>query len=169
MTVKITRTEHDARSLRLLSSQEKSGEKLRRLLGLALILDGVDRESAARQCGMQRQTLRDWVHRYNAEGIAGLSDRAHGGGVKRFLSASQDAAIVEWVKAGPDLKQDGVVRWRRADLGQRIAREFDIKLHERSVGKLLHRLGMAHVSTRPRHPKADVEAQLAHKKTLPAW
>ena len=30
--------------------------------------DGVSREEAARQAGMDRQTLRDWVVRYNAEG-----------------------------------------------------------------------------------------------------
>jgi transposase-like protein len=30
---------------------------------------------AARNCGMDRQTLRDWVHRYNAGGLRGLSNR----------------------------------------------------------------------------------------------
>jgi transposase len=35
----------------------------------------MDRASAARLAGMDRQTLRGWVHRYNAEGIAGLSNR----------------------------------------------------------------------------------------------
>lgn len=168
MTIKIERMDHDAGSLRFLASRERSGPVSRRLLGLALILEGADRTSAARQSGMDRQTLCDWVHRYNAAGVGGLSDRAHGGGTKPSLSAAQGAAVVQWVIAGPDREQDGVVRWRRVDLGRRIAREFGVTLHERSVGKLLHRLGMAHISTRPRHPKADPEAQLAHKKTLPA-
>ena len=44
----------------------------RRILALALMLDGVDRKTAAETCGMDRQTLRDWVHRYNAAGLAGL-------------------------------------------------------------------------------------------------
>jgi len=35
------------------------------------VLDGLDRKMAAETCGMNRQTLRDWVHRYNAEGLAG--------------------------------------------------------------------------------------------------
>lgn len=168
MTIKIERTEHDASSLRFLASRERSGPVSRRLLGLALILEGVDRTSAARQSGMDRQTLCDWVHRYNALGVTGLSDRPHGGGSKPSLSTAQEAAVVEWVIAGPERTTDGVVRWRRIDLGRRIAREFGVTLHERSVGKILHRLGMAHVSTRPRHPKADPEAQLAHKKTSPA-
>src|SRR3712207_7077118 len=45
------------------------------MLAIALVLEGRPRGEAAAQCGMDRQALRDWVHRYNAEGIAGLSDR----------------------------------------------------------------------------------------------
>ena len=62
-----------------------------------------------------------------------------------------------------------MVRWRRSDLGQKIARTFGVHLHERSVGKLLHRLGFRHLSVRPRHPQADSLAHEAHKKTLPHW
>jgi transposase len=51
-----------------------------RLLGLANALDGIDRGQAARQAGMDRQTLRDWVIRFNAEGVAGLRDRPKSGG-----------------------------------------------------------------------------------------
>jgi transposase len=39
-----------------------------------MVLDGSDRKSAAETCGMDRQTLRDWVHRYNADGLGGLHD-----------------------------------------------------------------------------------------------
>jgi transposase len=39
------------------------------MLAIALVLEGVDRATAAETCGMDRQTLRDWVHRYNAEGL----------------------------------------------------------------------------------------------------
>lgn len=165
MTIAINHLEHDAGSLRWHASRSHSGSMSRRLLALALLLEGQDRESAARQCGMTRQTLRDWVHRYNAEGIAGLADRAHGGGAQRALSASQEALVAAWVESGPDMAKDGVVRWRRADLGRVIEREFGVALHERSVGKILHRLGFSHVSVRPRHPLADLEAQEAHKKT----
>ena len=60
-----------------------------------------------------------------------------------------------------------MVRWRRGDLSRKIARMFGVHLHERSVGKLLHRLGFRHLSVRPRHPQADSSAQQAHKKTVP--
>jgi transposase-like protein len=51
------------------------GKAARRILALALVLEGNSRSEAAQQCGMDRQTLRDWVPRYNQEGLAGLSDR----------------------------------------------------------------------------------------------
>ena len=51
------------------------------------------------------------------------------------------------------------MRWRCVDIQARIARLFDVTFHERSVGRLLHRLRFSHISTRPRHPKADLAAQ----------
>jgi transposase len=117
---------------------------------------------------MDRQTLCDGVHRYNAEGLAGLPDR-HGGGPARKLSAAQEAQVSAWVRSGPDLAADGVVRWRRAALQAKIAKQFGVERHERSVGKLLHRQGFRRMSVRPRHPAADAEAQEAHKKTSPSW
>ena len=68
----ITRTEHTAAELRVLACKSTDGEQIRRLLALALVLEGRPRTEAAEQNGMDRQTLRDWVHRYNAEGIDGL-------------------------------------------------------------------------------------------------
>src|SRR3977135_121515 len=64
----------DLTALELLkaASGEKDSSAARRILALALVLDGVDRKTAAETCGMDRQTLRDWVHRYNAAGLAGL-------------------------------------------------------------------------------------------------
>ena len=79
------------------------------LLALALVLDGRKREDAARLAGMDRQALRDWVHRYDVSGIAGLADR-HGGGVAPRLSAGQAAEVVGWMQVGPDVAVDKVVR-----------------------------------------------------------
>jgi transposase len=115
---------------------------------------------------MDRQTLRDWMHRYNAEGLAGLSNR-RGAAPARRLDPRQVAELVSWLEAGPDRKEDGVVRWRRQDLRRRIAARFGVELHERTVGKYLASLGYRRLSVRPHHPKADPEAQAAFKKTLP--
>jgi transposase len=64
----ITRTEHSAADLRVIASKRRDGAQVRRLLALALVLDGQSRTEAAARTSMDRQTLRDWVHRYNAEG-----------------------------------------------------------------------------------------------------
>jgi transposase len=160
MTVAITRTEHTATTLRRHAACSSDVSVARRLLALALVLDGHKRADAARSTGMDRQTLRDWVHRYNTDGLAGLGDR-HGGGAQPRLSPEQEAEVADWIRRGPDVEVDGVVRWRCIDIQVRIAREWGVALHERSVGKLLHRLRFARVSTRPRHPKADVVAQVS--------
>jgi transposase len=160
--VAITRTDHSADDVRRAAAATSDAPAARRMLAIALVLEGQPRGVAARSCGMDRQTLRDWVHRYNADGLAGLSDR-HGGGPARKLSAEQEAKVSQWVRTGPELAKHGVVRWRRADLKAEIAKEFGVDLHERSVGKLLHRQGFCRISVRPRHPSADTEAQQAHK------
>ncbi|MDP4023095.1 helix-turn-helix domain-containing protein, partial [Methylobacterium sp. NEAU 140] len=63
--IAITRTDLSAEGLRAAASKAPSIPAARRMLALALVLEGADRTTAARACGMDRQTLRDWVHRYN--------------------------------------------------------------------------------------------------------
>lgn len=166
--VAITRLELSSTELRRRAVRFGDPDVARRLLALALVLEGRSREDAARSCGMDRQTLRDWVHRYNAQGVAGLRDRK-APGAKSKLLAEQEAEVASWVRSGPDLAEDGVVRWRRRDLARKIERRFGVVLAERSVGGLLRRLGFRRLSVRPQHPRQDAEALEAHKKTLPLW
>lgn len=77
--IAITDLRYSSSDFRLLASKTKDGEVVRRLLGLALVLEGRSRTEAAQMSGMDRQTLRDWVHRYNAEGLSGLSSRVSSG------------------------------------------------------------------------------------------
>lgn len=162
--VEITRRDVTPAELRAAAGRAKDGRLARRMLAIALVLEGADRKSAAESCGMDRQTLRDWVHRYNAAGLAGLANRV-GGGRKPRLSPEQKAELAVWIEAGPDPETDGVVRWRCADLRRRIEAEFGVVLHERSVGKQLAALGYRRLSVRPQHPRADPAAQAAFKKT----
>jgi len=164
--VRITRRDLTAKDLRAAAGREKDGSAARRMLALAMVLDGVDRKSAAESCGMDRQTLRDWVHRYNAEGLGGLHDLKTPGPTPK-LTAEQQAELARLVEAGPDPAHHGVVRWRRVDLRDELERRFGVALHERSVGKVLAKLGYRRLSVRPRHPQADEEAQEAFKKTSP--
>ncbi len=168
MAVKITRTDYGAEELRREAGRARTPAAARRMLAIALLLEDVSRRDAARQCGMDRQTLRDWVHRFNAEGLEGLYDRHRPGPAPR-LTPEQEADLGRIVRDGPDLERDGVVRWRRVDLQAVIEERFEVAYHERTVSKVLHRLGFSHVSTRARHPKADEERQEAFKKTSPSW
>ena len=65
------RTDFSASELRRLAAATKNANQSRRLLSLAAILDGMSRTEAARIGGMDRQTLRDWVHRFNERGPEG--------------------------------------------------------------------------------------------------
>src|ERR1051325_9343722 len=138
------------------------------MLALALVLEGRSRAEAARAAGMDRQTLRDWVHRYNAEGLAGLSDRRRPG-PRPQLTPEQEAELATAVEQGPDPDRDGVVRWRRVDLQALIETRFAVRPHERSVGKVLRRLGFTRLSVRPEQPKADEAAREAFEKASPRW
>ena len=165
--IKITRQDLDAAGLRRAAGRSRDAAASRRMLALALVLDGASRTDAAQAAGMDRQTLRDWVHRYNEQGLAGLSDRHGDVGPKRLLSPEQEAAVAEWVRRGPDVAEHGVVRWRRADLAHAIQARFGVTLAERTVGTVLRRLGFRRLVARPRHPGHDAEAQASFGATSP--
>jgi len=164
MAVEITRTELSVLEAQTAASKADDAKAARRMLALALVLEGVDRKTSAGTCGMDRQTLRDWVHRYNAEGLAGLPDRRSAGPLP-LLNPDQKAELAQMVREGPDLGTDGVVRWRRVDLKCRIEARFGVVMHERTVGKQLAALGFRRLSVGPQDPKSDPEAQEAFKKT----
>ena len=164
--IRIIRDDHTAEQLRLAASRCKNSGASRRMLALAMILDGQSRAAAAQAAGMDRQTLRDWVHRYNERGLDGLAN-GWGGGRKALLDARQTERLAELVRQGPDPAEHGVVRWRRVDLARVLQAEFGVSVAERTVGTLLRRLGFRRISARPQHPKQDLAAQEAHKKTLP--
>ena len=116
-----------AEELRKLARREKNGRVSSRIFALANVLEGMSRDAAARHAGMTRQTLCDWVHRYNHEGVAGLKDRAKGR-PQRLLTPEQEAQFKEIVAKGPELP---LVRWRCADLEAVIKNLIRISLRHR--------------------------------------
>jgi transposase len=163
----LMRTDYSAAELRRLARASEDARQSSRLLSLAAVRDGMSRADAARIGGMDRQTLRDWVHRFNAAGPDGLRDSWSSGPQAR-LSPEQLAELAEVVETGPDPAVDGVVRWRRIDLKKVIEERFGVAYHERHVSTLLKRLGFSHVSARPRHPAQDAKIVEAFKKTFHA-
>jgi transposase len=164
----ITRTEHTSAELRALSGKCPDGAQIRRLLALALVMDGRPRSEAAALGGMDRQTLRDWVHRYNATGVEGLKSRRAPGRAPA-LSEQQKAEFRELVVRGPDPATDNVVCWRCVDLRAIVARRFSVDVHVHTIGKWLNQLGLTRLQPRPFHPKKDAAAEVAFKKTSSAW
>lgn len=166
--VKITRGDFTAADLRAVSAKCADGAQVRRLLALALVLEGRSRTEAATLNGMDRQTLSDWVHRFNAEGIDGLKSRKSPGR-EPFLTAAQKAELRELVIQGPDPAVHKVVRWRCADLRAEVTRRWSVEVHESTIGAWLGELGLTRLQPRPVHPKKEAEAEIRFKKTLPAW
>lgn len=120
MALAITRTDLSAEDLRGQARRAQDGDQACRLVALALVLEGACRMAAARAGGMDRQTLRDWVIRYNEAGVDGLRDRPRSGRRPR-LNAEQLAELARLVEEGPDVAVHGAAsifkpRSRRASL-----------------------------------------------------
>jgi putative transposase len=163
------RTDYTSKELRRLAARVKDAAQARRLLAIAAVLDGNSRAEAAKIGGMDRQTLRDWVIRFNEQGPGGLVNKPSPGGPSK-LSDTHKAFLVRIVEEGPLPAIHGVVRWRACDLIMRLHEEFGISVSDDTVYRALKELGFSHVSARPRAYKQAPEEIDAFKKTSPpAW
>ena len=161
--VKITRTDRTTEELRGLAAKSNDGSQVRWFLALTLILEGHARASAASLSGMDRQTLRDWVHRYNEQSVAGLRS-TRSGGHPATLTPEQMAEPKALTIAGPDPEIAKVVRWRCVDLREEVARRFSVTVTEGTIGKWLRKMNLTRLQPRPFHPKKDAAAEEAFKK-----
>ncbi len=151
--------------LRRLAVVAKNAPQARRLLALAAVCAGMTREAAAEIGGMDRQTLRDWVHRFNEQGVEGLTNVKPTGRRPRLSEAQLDD-LRQLVEAGPDPHRDGVVRWRCVDLKRVLSQRHGVDLSEVRLGRILKQLGFSHISARPQHPAQDPEAIATFKKSF---
>jgi putative transposase len=150
--------------LRKLAKSEPDVRICRRLLGIANALDGMSRAEAAKCAGMDRQTLRDWVIRYNAHGVAGLSDNWNGGRPP-MLTLDEQAELLAIVMAGPDPEKDGFCAFTRDDLVAIVKKKFGKSMHPASMGRVLRRLDLSRQKARPTHPMKNPAAAAAFKKS----
>jgi transposase len=151
-------------ALRKLAKEETDARVTRRILAIANALSGMNRAEAASSAGMDRQTLRDWVIRYNAHGLAGLADRWNGGRPP-MLDEAEAAELLEIVLNGPDPDKDGFCAFTRDDLVAIAKKRFGKSMHATSMGRLLRRLGLSRQKPRPSHPLKDPAAEAAFKKS----
>ena len=150
--------------LRKLAKAEEDGRVARRLLAIANALDGMDRKAAAETAGMDRQTLRDWVIRYNEHGIDGLLD-CWGRGRPPRLAPDEQAELYAIVLAGPDPEKDGICAYTREDLVRICEQRFGKTMHCATMGRLLRSMGLSRQKARPSHPRKDPASQEAFKKS----
>ena len=163
------RTDYTAGEVRRFAKRAKDAAQARRLLAIAAVLEGASREDAAKLGGMDRQTLRDWVIRFNERGPEGLINIASPGAPGK-LDDEHKAFLARLVEEGPIPAVHGVVRWRACDLIMQLQEEFGLSVSDDTVYRALKDLGFSHVSARPKAYKQDPEAMDAFKKTLPhAW
>ena len=163
------RTDYTAGEVRRFAKRAKDAAQARRLLAIAAVLEGASREEAAKLGGMDRQTLRDWVIRFNEQGPEGLINIASPGAPGK-LDDEHKAFLARLVEEGPIPAVHGVVRWRACDLIMQLQEEFGLSVSDDTVYRALKDLGFSHVSARPKAYKQDPEAMDAFKKTLPhAW
>ena len=152
--------------LRKLAKAAEDARVARRMLAIANALDGMSRKAAAEAAGMDRQTLRDWVIRYNEDGIDGLLDR-WGSGRPPRLEPDELAELYAIVMAGPDPEIDGICAFTREDLVRICEQRFDKTMHRATMGRLLRSIGLSRQKARPSHPQKDPASQEAFKKSPP--
>ena len=156
-------TDLTTREFRRLIRCESDGRVRQRLAGMLHLLQGKTVPQAAEAIQLNERKLRNWVHRFNREGIDGLRDRPRPGR-RAFLTPKQKASFKARIEDGPT-KDDGIVRFRWQDMQRVLCQEYgaDYKAPW-SVLKMVHSLGISWLSCRPAQPKGDVEAQDAFKK-----
>src|SRR5918995_4257463 len=163
------RAEYSSAELRRLAKKSRHGAQARRLLAIAAVLDGASRADAAKAGGMDRQTLRDWVIRFNEQGPDGLVSKLSPGAPGK-LTDEHKGFLAQLVEEGPIPASHGVVRWRACGLIMQLHEKFGISVSDDTVYRALKELGFSHVSARPKAYKQDPEAMEAFKKISPsAW
>ncbi len=163
------RSEYTSADLRGFARRSSDADQVRRLLAVALILDGGSRSEAAKIAGVTLQIVRDWVLRFNEGGPDSLATRKAPGRVA-ILNDEQRARLAAIVEAGPIPAAHGVVRWRLADLAQWIWDEFALSVTRHTLGRELRAMGYRKLSARPRHrgQKGDDIADFK-KASTPVW
>jgi transposase len=144
------RSDFTAADLRRHGRRTRDANQARRLLALAAIYEGGSRGDAARIGGVTLQIVRDWVMRFNGEGLDGLLDRKASGPSPR-LNGAQRQALAAMVESGPMPAVHGVVRWRLVDLVQWVWEEFRISVSLQTISRELRALGYRKLTARPRH------------------
>ncbi|MCP4183278.1 MAG: helix-turn-helix domain-containing protein [Hyphomicrobiales bacterium] len=142
------REDYCAEELRVLARVSKDRGQTRRLMSLAAVMEGKSRLESAAIGLMDRQTLQDWVIRFNGDGPDGLIEHKSAGR-KPKLSDEQKSRLAQHVEEGPGDHVPGLIRWRCVDLASLVRQRFNVDFHPATIACILHKLYYSHISARP--------------------
>ena len=145
---------------------EKDAGRAKRLRIIILAMIGYTAPAIAMSLGLSRRICQRWVYRFNEQGLEGLDD-LRGGESPSPLTPEQEALVCERIENGPTLG-DEVCSLRGVDFQRILSQEFGVWRSLASVYNLLHRLGYSYLRPRPRHRRADPQAQEKFQQELPA-
>jgi len=145
-----------------IAKKEPNPRVRQRLLAVRLVVMGNTVPQAAKAVGLKQRQTRNWIHRFNAEGIEGLRDLPRPGKPVKLPRHKQHAFRERIEKAaGP---KGPTVNLRVKDIQRILREEFGADYCLGGTYFLLHRLGFSSLVPRPRHPQADLQAQAEFKK-----
>ena len=144
------------------TNKESNPRVRRRLSAVRLVVMGNTVPQAAKAVGLKERQSRNWIHRFNAEGLNGLRDRPRPGQPAK-LPRQKEPKFRERIEKGTGQK-DPTRNLRVKDIQRILREEFDADYCLGGTYFLLHRLGFSSLVPRPRHPKADQQAQDRFKK-----
>ena len=98
------RTDYTAKRFVGWRSGRRMLRQARRLLAIAAVLDGASRAEAARIGGMDRQTLRDWVIRFNEQGPDGLINKPCAWACRPSSATNTRRFSLAWLRRGRCLR-----------------------------------------------------------------
>jgi transposase len=147
-----------------IAKKEPNPRVRQRLLAVRLVVMGNTVPQAAKAIGLKQRQSRNWIHRFNDEGVNGLRDRPRSGQPVK-LHRQEEQAFRERIEKGAT-QEDPTRNLRVKDIQRILREEFGADYCLGGTYFLLHRLGFSSLVPRPHHPKADQQAQTKFKKNV---
>ena len=145
-----------------IANKEPNPRVRQRLLAVRLVVMGNTVPQAAKAIGLKQRQTRNWIHRFNIEGINGLRDRPRPGQPVKLPRQKEQAFRKRIEEEATEKDPSGNLRVK--DIQRILREEFGANYCLGGTYFLLHRLGFSSLVPRPRHPKADPQAQEEFKK-----
>ena len=138
----------DRKIRRLAAARHAPADWSERARIVALSWDGLAVPAIAAETGCHQNTVRRWLHRFNAAGLDGLGDRP-GAGRKRRITEAERSAIIALARSVPPgrldrdgagelsaERDDGPAQWTLDTLSQ-VARAAGIAVGRSQVRRIL--------------------------------